>query len=107
MAEHTGATTDPEDVNRPLGEVLPDDVAITLPDDASESEAAAIAAAIGAHLHDREIAAVRAAADEEETWDDKRWAFSGKLAGTRGPSERVPIDAPLDPWTAAGRADRF
>jgi len=98
--------TDPEDVAAPTGEVLPADVSIDLPDDASDTEAAAIAAAIGAHLRDRELAAAAAAAGEED-WTGKRWAFAGKVEATQARSERVPLEAPTDPWTAAGRADRF
>lgn len=99
-------TTDPEAVNQPLGDVLPQDVSLSLPDDASDAEAAAIAAAIGAHLRDRELAAVRGES-EEETWQGKQWAFAGKLDGCGGSTRRVPLDAPTDPWTAAGRSDRL
>lgn len=98
--------TDPEDVAQPSGEVLPADVSIDLPDDADDAEAAAIAAAIGAHLRDRELAAARAAA-EVETWEGKRWRFAGRTEATQGRSRRVPTDAPTDEWTAAGRTDRF
>ncbi|GAA0675317.1 hypothetical protein [Natronoarchaeum mannanilyticum] len=98
--------TDPENVATPVGEVMPEDVAIDLPDDATDAEAAAIAAAIGAHLRDRELAAARAAAGEE-TWDGKRWSFAGRTEATQGRSDRVPLDAPTDAWTAAGRTERF
>ncbi|WIV67443.1 hypothetical protein [Natrialbaceae archaeon AArc-T1-2] len=82
-------------------------VELTLPETASEDEAAAIVAAIGAHVRDLELAAVAAAADGEESWDGKRWAFTGRVRGQQGRSVRVPIDAPTDPWAAAGRTDRF
>nr|WP_158058846.1 acc operon protein [Halorussus halophilus] len=78
---------------------------LTLPDNASEEEAAAIAAAIGAHLRDQELAAQEG--EEEETWDGKRWAFAGKLRGLQGRAGRVPTSAPTDAWSASGRTDRF
>jgi hypothetical protein len=77
---------------------------LDIPDDADEEEAAAIAAAIAAHLRDRE----RAEQEEtEETWDGKKWSFAGRLQATRGHSGRVPDAAPTNAWAAAGRADRF
>ena len=81
--------------------------AIELPDDADEAEAAAIVAAIGAHLHDQAVAAAAAAAEGEETWDGKRFAFAGQLDRLQGRAARVPTGAPTDPWTASGRTDRF
>lgn len=82
-------------------------VELTLPETASEDEAAAIVAAIGAHVRDLELAAAAAAAGDEESWDGSRWAFTGRVRGQQGRSVRVPLDAPTDPWTAAGRTDRF
>lgn len=75
-----------------------------VPDDADSDEAAAIAAAVGSYLTDRERAA---AASETELWDRKRWAFTGKIEAVQGRRTRVPRDAPVDGWTAAGRTDRF
>ena len=80
-------------------------VDLTLPDNASEEEAAAIAAAIGAHLRDQELAAQED--EEEESWDGKRWAFAGRLRGLQGRASRVPTGAPTDAWAASGRTDRF
>ncbi|WP_254810010.1 hypothetical protein [Natronosalvus amylolyticus] len=108
MTDHehpTGADPGTIDDPNPLGEVLPADVALDLPDDASTEEAAAIIAAIGAHLTDLEQAA--AATAEEETWDGKRWAYAGRLRAQRGHAARVPKRAPTNPWLAASRADRF
>jgi hypothetical protein len=82
--------------------------ALALPADATADEAAAITAAVGAHLRDRAAAAAAAAADDgEATWDGERWRFAGRLDGVGRPAERVPSTAPRDEWTAAGRADRF
>jgi len=82
------------------------DYDISVPDDATEAEAAAIAAAVSAHLARREAEAA-AAADDEETWDGEKWTFAGRLDALDGQSGRVPDGAPTDAWTAAGRRDRF
>jgi len=74
---------------------------------ASPEQAAAIAAAIGAHLRDREAAAARAAAADVPTWDGERFAFAGRLEALSGRGARVPESAPTDRWTAAGRRDRY
>ena len=76
-------------------------------DDADEDEAAAVMAAIAAHIRDLEVAA--AGADEEpESWEGKRWAFAGRIASIDGgTNRRVPRSAPTDAWTASGRRDRF
>ncbi|ELZ07144.1 hypothetical protein C479_15212 [Halovivax asiaticus JCM 14624] len=85
---------------------LDGDVSLSVPPSATPAETAAIAVAIGAHLRDRELAA--AAADgPDETWDGERWAFAGRLDALGERSSRVPTAAPMDPWTAAGRRDRF
>lgn len=84
------------------------DTRVSLPPDAAPDEAAAIVAAVGAHLRDREAAAAAAAAGEEsDDWDGDRWRFAGRLATTTGRGGRVPRGAPTDDWTAAGRRDRF
>ncbi len=80
---------------------------IRIPDDATDEEAAAIAAAIGAHLRAQEAAAAAAESDREESWGGKRWSFAGRLRGLQGRAGRVPADAPTDAWTASGRTDRF
>jgi hypothetical protein len=73
-----------------------------IPPDATDEEAAAIAAAIAAYLSDRERGG-----DETEDWAGDRWSFAGRLAAVGRDSDRVPTAAPRDPWTASGRADRF
>jgi len=75
---------------------------------ADESEAAAIAVAIGAHIRDQEAAAAAAAAEDGgPTWEGRRWAFSGRVARSQRRHVRVPEGAPDDAWTTAGRADRL
>jgi hypothetical protein len=89
---------------------LPGDGALSIPQTASPEEAAAIAAVVGAHLRDQQLAAaaaMAAAAEGEETWDGKRWAYAGRLEGLTGRTERVPQGAPTDGWTASGRTERF
>lgn len=87
---------------------LPEDAELAIPDDAGREEAAAIAAAVGAHLRDLEAAAAAAAAaGDEETWEGKRWAFAGRMRVQQHRHARVPTTAPTDPWSAAGRTDRF
>ncbi|MGB9987672.1 acc operon protein [Salarchaeum japonicum] len=81
---------------------------VSLPDDASEDEAAAIAAAVSAHLRDREAAAAAAAAETDEpSWDGERWGFAGRVANLQSREVRVPDGAPTDAWSAAGRTERF
>ncbi|RQH00411.1 hypothetical protein [Natrarchaeobius oligotrophus] len=102
------SSEDGTDARRAGNELLAGDVSLELPDDADDEEAAAIAAAIGAHLHDHALAAAAAAAaDDEERWEDRRWAFGGRMRAQKQRHVRVPRDAPSDPWTAAGRTDRF
>nr|WP_137287409.1 acc operon protein [Halorussus salinisoli] len=78
-----------------------------MPDDATDEEAAAIAAAVGAHLRSQEAAAAAAERDAEESWQGKRWSFAGRLRGLQGRAGRVPTSAPTDAWAASGRTDRF
>ncbi|WP_310732939.1 acc operon protein [Halostella pelagica] len=95
-----------EEANGEVPNLLPEDVSIDIPDDASEQEAAAIVAAVGAHMHDQERAAA-AAAESEPTWEGKRWTFAGRIEAMQERNVRVPTEAPTDEWTAAARADRF
>ena len=84
------------------------DGALALPADATPDEAAAIAAAVGAHLRDQRAAAVAAAAaaeDEEPSWDHKRWQFAGRREAQGKRGRRVTAGTPTDAWTAAGRLD--
>ncbi|WP_323675841.1 acc operon protein [Halorubellus sp. PRR65] len=80
--------------------------ALSIPADADDAEAAAIAAAVGAHLTDLERAAAAGGGDEA-SWTDRKWSYAGRLAGVQGRSARVPDGAPTDAWTASGRTDRF
>ena len=87
-------------------EIEIDPADLDLPDHAEADEAAAIAAAISAHLTDmaRAAAAVEA---EDDGWDGRRWSFAGRIESLTRTSVRVTDSAPTDPWTAAGRRDRL
>ena len=75
---------------------------------ADDHEAAAIAAAIAAHLRDREAAAAAAAAaDDEEDESRRTWAFAGRLEAIGETAGRPPNSTPRNAWSAASRADRF
>lgn len=83
------------------------ELSLAIPDDANDEEAAAIAAAIGAHIRDQELAAA-GGGETSDDWDGERWTFAGRLDATvPGKRRRVPQDTPTDAWTAAGRSDRF
>jgi hypothetical protein len=81
-----------------MSETLPDDASLSIPASADGGEAAAIAAAIGAHLHDRTAAA--AADDGPEHCD--RWSLCGRLGGRTPPRDVVRGEE----WKAAGRVRR-
>jgi len=74
-----------------------------VPDDATEEEAAAIVAAVSAHLADEDDG------EEEptETWTGKRWAFAGRTERLVDRPLRPTDGTPTDAWTAAGRGDRL
>lgn len=81
---------------------------LDLPPSANPEEAAAILAAVGAHLRDAEAAAAAATAEsDDDDWTGERWRFAGRLAGLDGRGTRVPTGAPRDEWAASGRRDRF
>jgi hypothetical protein len=80
---------------------------LSIPDDADDDEAAAIAAAVAAHLRDGELAAAAAAGDADDGRDEDRWGLAARVERLHRRRVRVPTDAPADPWTAAGRSDRF
>ena len=101
MAEHTPSST---------ATTLP---AVRIPPDADDREAAAIAAAIGAHLRDGETQSATADGDEIEgevagdSWRGRRWAFAGRMQRLQGRPVSVPPGAPRSGWAAAGRTDRM
>ena len=112
MADDPPAAGDGVGATDRISSVADPTAALEISPDATDEEAAAIAAAIGAYLTERQQlrARLRGEAEEEgaeETWDGRRWSFAGRLAATRGRSGRVPDGTPTDGWTAAGRADRF
>ena len=78
---------------------------IDVPDDADDAEAAAIAAAVRAHVSANDDG------DEEATddrgWEGRRWRFRGRVDALQQRQVRVSTGAPRDAWTAAGRTDRL
>jgi hypothetical protein len=83
---------------------------IKVPDDASDEEAAAIAAALSAHIAhlEAETAAAESYSEAaEEAWDGDKWAYAGRIESLGGRSVRVPDGAPADSWSAVGRRTRF
>ena len=80
---------------------------LSIPDDARDDEAAAIVAAVAAHLRDGELAAAVAAGDGDDGRDEGRWDLAARIGRLHRRRVRVPADAPADPWAAAGRSDRF
>ena len=86
-----------------------DDATLHVPPAATREEAAAIAAAIGAHLRDQEVAAAAAAAASAsgaaESWDGRHFKYAGRLETVTGTARRVPRNAPTDGWTTAGRLE--
>ena len=103
----TDADDEPVDADRPSAEAAAL-AGLSIPDDAGDDEAAAIAAAVAAHLRDGELAAAAAAASEaDDGRDEDSWALAGRIDRLHRRRARVPADAPADPWTAVGRSDRF
>ena len=72
---------------------------LSLPADATAAEAAAIAVAVGAHLQDRQAAALAAADDRGPTG----WAFAGRQEALTGAPGRTTGAEPTDRWAAAAR----
>ncbi len=74
---------------------------VELPESATADEAAAIVAAVDAHLSST-------GDDEaESTWDGARFRFAGRIETLQDRRVRVPDGAPTDAWSAAGRTDRM
>ena len=79
------------------------DVEVSIPDDATEAEAAAISAAISAHITDRQRAAAAAAAASSSTEYVDDWKLAGRLE--RFGKRRRPKNVERgEEWKAAGRA---
>jgi len=78
-------------------------VTVSIPDDATEAEAAAISAAVSTHITDRQRAATAAAAAGGSADYVDEWTFAGRLA--RFGKTRRPRDVERgEEWKAAARA---
>jgi hypothetical protein len=76
---------------------------VSIPDDATEAEAAAIAAAVSAHITDRQRAAAAAAAASSSPDYVDEWTMAGRLE--RFGKERRPQKVERgEEWKAAARA---
>ena len=85
-------------------DLAPED--LDIPDHAEPDEAAAIAAAISAHLERLEREG--ASGDSSDAgWQGRRWRYAGRIAALFDCPARIPDGAPEDPWTASGRRDRL
>ncbi|MDS0276629.1 hypothetical protein NDI85_02395 [Halomicroarcula sp. S1AR25-4] len=79
------------------------ELAVSIPDDATASEAAAITAAVGAHVTDRQRAAAAAAASRQTVEYVDDWKLAGRLE--RFGKQRRPENVERgDEWKAAARA---
>jgi len=74
-----------------------------IPESATPDEAAAIAAAVGAHLRDRRTVAVAAAATEADDEGLSPWGLAGRREALTGDPGRPPAGAPSDRWTTLTR----
>jgi len=79
------------------------EVSLTVPANADSSEAAAIASAVGAHLHDRQVAAAAAAAEDDEPETVDAWTLASRMksVGRRRWPKNVRRG---EEWKASGRA---
>jgi hypothetical protein len=93
--------TDESDAESPT--VEPADIAVSIPDDATEAEAAAISAAISAHITDRKRAATAAAAASSSVEYVDDWKMAGRLERF-GKHRRPKTVERGEEWKAAGRA---
>jgi len=81
----------------------PADITVSIPDDATEAEAAAISAAISAHITDRQRAAAAAAAARDTVEHTDEWTLAGRL--NRFGKRRRPQNVERgEEWKAAARA---
>jgi hypothetical protein len=96
-AETDETTANVGEQSRIADGALPESASLTMPASADRGEAAAIAAAVGAHLHDR---AAGAAATDDTPEHCNRWKLRGRLGGREPPREV----ARGEEWKAAGRA---
>lgn len=86
-----------EDTERTSTEVLPETASLTVPASAEAGEAAAIAAAVGAHLRDRVVVGVEVDNGPEPC---DRWKLCGRLGGREPPRGVVHGEE----WKAAARS---
>ena len=79
------------------------EVRIDVAEDATDSETAAIASALGAHLSDQQRAAAAAHAERDTVEYANEWTFTGRMRSLG--KRRIPRNVERgDEWKAAGRS---
>jgi len=101
-ARHTEGETDDKETTDPVTITVDGaTVSLAVPDDADADEAAAVASAVGAHLHDRAVATASAADSKPERAD--AWKLAGRMRSLG--KRRWPDDVREgEEWTAAARS---
>jgi len=99
----TRDTSGPDAETAPAADsTKPEELSLSVPADASQAEAAAITAAVGAHLTDRKRAAVAPAQRPTVEYADE-WTLAGRLASV-GKRRRPNNVERGEEWKAAARA---
>ncbi|MBX0285384.1 hypothetical protein EGH22_03540 [Halomicroarcula sp. F28] len=95
--------THSEEAETPAQAAAETTLTVSIPDDATEAEAAAISAAVSAHITDRQRAAAAAAAASDSPDYVDEWTMAGRLA--RFGKNRRPRNVERgEEWKAAARA---
>ncbi|MDS0284218.1 hypothetical protein [Haloarcula onubensis] len=101
--EEPADETDTGAADTPVAAAAEPRVEVSIPDDATEAEAAAISAAVSAHITDRQRAAAAAAAASDSPDYVDEWTMAGRLA--RFGKRRRPRNVERgEEWKAAARA---
>jgi len=96
----TGASDGTESVTFTLDGA---EVSLSIPANADSDEAAAIASVVGAHLHDRQVAAAAAAAEDDGPEEVDAWKLAGRMKA-RGKGRWPKSVRRGEEWKAAARS---
>lgn len=97
MVSSTSSVAETDDGDGMTEGMLPEGARLTIPASAGSDEAAAIAAALGAHLRDRAVAGAETDNGPESC---NRWKLCGRLRGRKPPREVTRGEE----WKAAARS---